>query len=152
MPDTTNLDMTLTEAEKLLGVKDGYAHGDVQQAYRSIARKYHPDKWLDKPEDERKRATRIYERANVARRVLLNPSLAKPEDGRASRARRRADAQTLGRRPRMTTARHGMATVRTPARTAAWERAREPRTATAARGTEAHAGGCRHPRTGVSMA
>lgn len=79
MPDTTNLDMTLTEAEKLLGVKDGYAHGDVQQAYRSIARKYHPDKWLDKPEDERKRATRIYERANVARRVLLNPSLAKPE-------------------------------------------------------------------------
>jgi hypothetical protein len=78
MPDTT-LDMTLTEAEKLLGVKDGYTHNDVQQAYRNIARKYHPDKWLDKPDDERKRATRIYERANVARRILLNPTMAKPE-------------------------------------------------------------------------
>lgn len=79
MPDTTTLDMTLTEAEKLLGVKDGYTNSDVQQAYRNIARKYHPDKWLDKPDDERKRATRIYERANVARRVLLNPAMAKPE-------------------------------------------------------------------------
>lgn len=78
MPDTT-LDMTLTEAEKLLGVKDGYTHNDVQQAYRNIARKYHPDKWLDKPDDERKRATRIYERANVARRILLNPTMAKSE-------------------------------------------------------------------------
>lgn len=79
MPDTTNLDMTLTEAKRLLGVKDGYTHEDVQQAYRGIARKYHPDKWLDKPESERKKATRIYERANMARRVLLNPTMAKPE-------------------------------------------------------------------------
>lgn len=79
MPDTTTLDMTLSEAERLLGVPDGYTHEDVQKAYRSIARKYHPDKWLDKPEADRKKATRIYERANTARRVLLNPSMAKPE-------------------------------------------------------------------------
>lgn len=85
MPDTTTLDMTLAEAEKLLGVKDGYTHDDVQQAYRNIARKYHPDKWLDKPDDDRKRATRIYERANVARRILLNPSMAKPEPEQAPR-------------------------------------------------------------------
>lgn len=73
------LDMTISEAEGILGVKAGSSRDDVQSAYRAIARKYHPDKWLNKPDSERKRATKIYERANTAKKILLNPSLAKEE-------------------------------------------------------------------------
>lgn len=70
-------DMTLDEAEKLLGVQAGVPREDIQNAYRVLARKYHPDKWINATPAEKKKATKIYEDINTARRILLNPTLSK---------------------------------------------------------------------------
>lgn len=75
------IDMTLSEASTILGVSSSSSREDVQKAYRTLAKKYHPDAWIGKPDADRERAAKIYGKLNNARSVLLNPSRAKPEPG-----------------------------------------------------------------------
>lgn len=75
------IDMTLSEASTILGVSSDASREDVQKAYRALAKKYHPDAWIGKPDADRERASKIYGKLNNARSVLLNPSRAKPEPG-----------------------------------------------------------------------
>lgn len=76
-----NLGMTITEAEAILGISVDASRDDIQSAYRDMAKRYHPDAWVNASPSARKKAERTYKKLSVAKRVLMNPSLAKSEPG-----------------------------------------------------------------------
>ena len=55
---------------KILGVEKGATADQIKKAYRKIAIKYHPDKWGDAPEAERKEAEEKFKKAAEAYSVL----------------------------------------------------------------------------------
>lgn len=71
--------MTISEAEELLGISVDRSRDDISAAYRAMAKKYHPDAWLNKSPEEQKRASQIYMKLSQAKSVLMNPSTAAPE-------------------------------------------------------------------------
>ena len=55
---------------KILGVEKDATPDQIKKAYRKIAIKYHPDKWGDAPEAERKDAEEKFKKAAEAYSVL----------------------------------------------------------------------------------
>ena len=49
-----------------LGVKLGAGNDDVKAAFRKLALKWHPDKWLSKPEEEQLEAARQFKEIQAA--------------------------------------------------------------------------------------
>lgn len=76
-----NLGITITEAEAILGISVDASRDDIQSAYRDMAKKYHPDAWINASPSAQKKAEEVYKKLSVAKRVLMNPSLAKQEPG-----------------------------------------------------------------------
>ena len=56
-----------------LGVRDGADPDDVRRAYLELARRLHPDRWIDASATERADAERRMQEVNEAWRVLGNP-------------------------------------------------------------------------------
>jgi curved DNA-binding protein CbpA len=57
-----------------LGVPLGAAPDDVRRAYLELARRLHPDRWIDADDGERAEADRRMREVNEAWRVLGNPA------------------------------------------------------------------------------
>ncbi|MGF1465786.1 MAG: DnaJ domain-containing protein [Sandaracinaceae bacterium] len=57
----------------LLGVPMEAGVPEIKTAFRSFARRYHPDQHTGKPEEKVERATQIYRRGSEAYQVLLDP-------------------------------------------------------------------------------
>lgn len=56
----------------LLGVAEDASVREIKRAFRQFARRYHPDRFGDAPEDKRERAARIYRRGSEAFQVLTD--------------------------------------------------------------------------------
>ena len=57
----------------LLGVADEASTHEVKRAFRTFARRYHPDRFAGEPEEMLANATRIYRRGAEALAVLTDP-------------------------------------------------------------------------------
>lgn len=68
LPDIDNLDYF-----QLFGVERDAGVDEVRTAFHNIARRFHPDLYVQKSTKERLAAARVYRRATEAYRVLLDP-------------------------------------------------------------------------------
>lgn len=64
----------------LLGVSDDASVDAIKSAFRSFARKYHPDRFADADDAKRERATRIFKRGSEAFQTLTDPPQRKAYD------------------------------------------------------------------------
>lgn len=65
---------------KILGVNKNASEDDIKKAYRKGAVKWHPDKWSDKSESEKKNAEQKFKELSEANEVLSNPEKRKLYD------------------------------------------------------------------------
>lgn len=56
----------------LLGVADDASTDAIKSAFRGFARRYHPDRFADAPDEKREQATRIFRRGSEAFQVLTD--------------------------------------------------------------------------------
>jgi hypothetical protein len=66
--------MTTTTHYETLGVSESASTSEVRRAYLDLARRLHPDRWIDASADERADADRRMRAINEAWRVLGNPA------------------------------------------------------------------------------
>lgn len=64
---------------RILGVKPSASAAEVRAAFRRFARKYHPDRFVDRPQ-KRAKATRVYRRGAEGLQVLVDPAARKLYD------------------------------------------------------------------------
>ena len=57
----------------ILGVDKNVSDEELKRVYRKLAVKYHPDKWVNKSEEERKVAEDKFKEISEAYDVLSNP-------------------------------------------------------------------------------
>jgi curved DNA-binding protein CbpA len=81
---------------EVLGVAPDASADVIKRAFHAFARKYHPDRHVDRPELHRK-SVRIYRRGTEAYRVLGNPEARRLYDDGLSRGQVRFDP-SLARR------------------------------------------------------
>ena len=72
-------EMTLTEAAQVLGIPKTASKAEINKASRTLIARYHPDAWRNKPASEQKMAEEKYIKVNAAKKIMLDPSLALPE-------------------------------------------------------------------------
>ena len=65
---------------KILGVSKNASEDEIKKAYRKGAVKWHPDKWSDKSESERKNAENKFKELSEANEVLSDPEKRKLYD------------------------------------------------------------------------
>ena len=58
---------------EVLGVTKGSSEGEIKKAYRKAAMKYHPDKYTNASEKEKKEAEDKFKEVNEAYQVLSDP-------------------------------------------------------------------------------
>ena len=58
---------------KILGVAKDASDDDIKKAYRKLAMKYHPDRWVNGTEDEKKDAEQKFKEIAEANEVLSDP-------------------------------------------------------------------------------
>lgn len=80
-----------------LGVADGAPPDDVRRAYLDLARRLHPDRWIDAASAERQAAERRMQEVNEAWRVLGNPGRRLAYDAARRRDQRPAVGAGAGR-------------------------------------------------------
>lgn len=64
----------------LLGVNDDASVDEIKKAFRSFARKYHPDRFAETDDERRERATRIFKRGSEAFQTLTDGAQRKAYD------------------------------------------------------------------------
>lgn len=65
-----------------LGVKSDDPGDAVDQAYEALARSFHPDRYRQRPEEDRRLAQEIFDRLTEGHRVLRDPGRRKAYDGK----------------------------------------------------------------------
>ena len=58
---------------EVLGVDKGASEGDIKKAYRKAAMKYHPDKFANASDAEKKDAEEKFKEINEAYQILSDP-------------------------------------------------------------------------------
>ena len=58
---------------KILGVSKDASDDDIKKAYRKLAMKYHPDRWVNGTEKEKKDAEQKFKEISEANEVLSDP-------------------------------------------------------------------------------
>ena len=81
----------------LLGIDARASIAEVKRAFRTFARRYHPDRFSDAHPEKRERATAIYRRGSEAYQVLTDPSTRAAYDQALREGRLRLDAATRDR-------------------------------------------------------
>lgn len=76
---------------EILGVERGASDEDIKKAYRSLAVKWHPDKWVNGTDAEKKTAEENFKNINEAYGVLSDPEKRRNYDMFGT-----ADAQEMG--------------------------------------------------------
>ena len=59
---------------QILGVGRNASADDIKKAYRELALKWHPDRWVSKPDDERRRAEETFKEITEAYETLSDPN------------------------------------------------------------------------------
>ena len=62
-------ELSYEEAFQILGIPPTTDKKQINKAYRTLAAKYHPDRWSDKPEDQRKKADERFKLVAAAKKV-----------------------------------------------------------------------------------
>lgn len=70
-----------------LGVRGDDSSEVIDQAYETLARSFHPDRYRQRPEDDRRLAQEIFERLTEAHRVLRDPAKRRAYAARIERQR-----------------------------------------------------------------
>ena len=70
-----------------LGVQPDDANNVIDQAYEALARSFHPDRYRQRPEEDRRLAQEIFERLAEAHRVLHDPTRRKAYEAKLERQR-----------------------------------------------------------------
>ena len=65
---------------QILGLQKGASDAEIKSAYRNLAKKYHPDLYAGKPENEKKAAEEKFKEINHAYTVLSDPEKKKVYD------------------------------------------------------------------------
>ena len=60
---------------RVLGVKTNASDDDIKKAYKRLSNRYHPDKLLDKTDEEKEQAALQLQRVKQAYEVLADPKL-----------------------------------------------------------------------------
>ena len=71
--------LTIQQAAEILGIPPTADKKAINEAYRRLAKHYHPDALVDKSESEKQAATKKFKQITAARKIMLNPSLAEPD-------------------------------------------------------------------------
>ena len=58
---------------EILGVSKDASDDDIKKAYRKLAMKYHPDRWVNGTEEEKKDAEQKFKEISEANEVLSDP-------------------------------------------------------------------------------
>ena len=58
---------------EVLGIQKGASEDDIKQAYRKAALKWHPDRWVNGTDAEKKTAEEKFKEASEAYSVLSDP-------------------------------------------------------------------------------
>lgn len=74
--------MSNTEKDyyKILGVSKDASESEIKKAYRKLAMKYHPDRWVNGSDEEKKEAERKFKEIAEANEVLSDPKKRKLYD------------------------------------------------------------------------
>jgi tetratricopeptide (TPR) repeat protein/DNA-binding response OmpR family regulator len=70
-----------------LGVRADDPDEVIDQAYETLARSFHPDRYRQRPEEDRRLAQEIFERLGEAQRVLCDPTRRRAYTARAEKQR-----------------------------------------------------------------
>lgn len=62
-------ELSYEEAFQILGIPPTTDKKLINKAYRTLAAKYHPDRWSDKPEDQRKKADERFKLVAAAKKI-----------------------------------------------------------------------------------
>ena len=73
------MSMTLSEAARLLGVSRDATKKEINDAYRDLIKKCHPDANRNASPERKRELDRMFKSLVEARKVMLTPSLAAPE-------------------------------------------------------------------------
>lgn len=72
-------ELSYEEAFQILGIPPTTDKKLINKAYRTLAAKYHPDRWSDKPEDQRKKADERFKLVAAAKKVADKGPQAAPQ-------------------------------------------------------------------------
>ncbi len=109
----------------LLGVSQDVSPEDVRKAFRTFARRYHPDRFIGQGEEKIARATRIYRRGSEAVQTLADLDARRAYDEALGRGdlRLRTDARPQARAPEPVPGRPRVEPLRSPSARAFFARA-----------------------------
>lgn len=83
----------------LLGVADDASTDAIKSAFRSFARRYHPDRFADASDDKREQATKIFRRGSEAFQVLTDEQQRRAYDQVLARGELRLTEDTRSSSP-----------------------------------------------------
>lgn len=74
----------MTDYYSILGVDKNASEEDIKKAYKKLALKYHPDRWANATDEEKKEAEEKFKEINEANTVLSDPQKRKNYDNYGS--------------------------------------------------------------------
>lgn len=64
----------------ILGLRDDFTEQELKTSYRNLAMKYHPDRYMNASEEERKEAEEIFKEVVTSYTILSDPKLREEYD------------------------------------------------------------------------
>ena len=88
-----NFILPITEAEafKTLGLQQGASEEAIRAAYKKLALKWHPDKWVAESPDDKKKAEEMFKIIGDAHTLLINKNNSRKQQEEETQRRQEAD-------------------------------------------------------------